>query len=152
MKVQTVLVLVVALVLGGAAVWLIAPLVMSRGSTSGGNASVVTATLDIARGGTIQADMIHLESVPKQWANPKSITRIEEAIGRVVAIPILAGEPVLETKIAGKGAGVGLAAIIPKGMRVYYPDADRRHRRGRVHSARQQGRRALDGEGDRRRD
>ena len=104
-----------------AAVWLIAPLVISRSDpTAGGaNTPVVTATLDIARGGTIQADMIHLELVPKRWANPKAIATIEEAIGRVVTIPILAGEPVLETKIAANGAGVGLAAIIPKGMRAF---------------------------------
>ena len=55
MKVQTVLILVVALALGGAAVWLIAPLVMSRGSAGGENASVVTAAVDIPRGGTIHA-------------------------------------------------------------------------------------------------
>ena len=63
--------------------------------------------------------MIRLESVPKRWANPKAIAKIEEAVGRVVTIPILEGEPVLSSKIAAKGAGVGLAAIIPKGMRAF---------------------------------
>ena len=37
----------------------------------------------------------------------------------MVVIPTLAGEPVLATKITAKGAGVGLAAIIPRGMRAF---------------------------------
>ena len=119
MKVQTVLILVVALALGGAAVWLIAPLVISRGSTGGETVSVVTAAIDIARGGTIQTEMVHVESVPKRWANPKAIGQLADAVGRVATMQILAGEPVLSTKIAAKGAGVGLAAIIPKGMRAF---------------------------------
>ena len=90
-----------------------------RNATGGENAAVVTAAVDIARGGTILADMVRLESVPKRWANPKAISKIEEAVGRVVTIPILEGEPVLASKIAAKGAGVGLAAIIPKGMRAF---------------------------------
>ena len=80
----------------------------------------MTAAVDIPRGGTIiDASMIRIESVPKRWANPKAISKIEDAVGRVVTIPILEGEPVLSSKIAAKGAGVGLAAIIPKGMRAF---------------------------------
>ena len=121
MKLQTVLILVLALVLAGGAVWLIAPLVTSHGGTTadGENVSIVTAAVDISRGGTIQADMVRLESVPKRWANPKAIAQIEDAVGRAVTITILQGEPILSSKIAAKGAGVGLAAIVPKGMRAF---------------------------------
>ena len=120
-KLQTVLILVVALALGGAAVWLIAPAVMSRGATADGeNVTVVTAAVDIARGATIiESGMTRIEAVPKRWANPNAISKLDDAVGRVVMIPILAGEPVLSTKITEKGAGVGLAAIIPKGMRAF---------------------------------
>jgi pilus assembly protein CpaB len=119
-KLQTLLILIVALALGGVAVWMIAPAVMSSlGATNAENVSVVTAATDIARGGTIQTEMIRVDSIPKQWANPKAIARMEDAVGRVATIPILAGEPVLATKIAAKGAGVGLAAIVPKGMRAF---------------------------------
>ncbi len=41
----------------------------------------------------------------------------EDAIGRGVIEPIYAGEPIVESRIAAKGAGAGLAAIIPAGMR-----------------------------------
>jgi pilus assembly protein CpaB len=41
----------------------------------------------------------------------------EDAIGRGVIEPIYMGEPIVESRIAAKGAGAGLAAIIPPGMR-----------------------------------
>ncbi len=118
MKAQTVFILVLALAMGGAAVWLIAPALMAHSQTTDGeNIPVVTAAVDIPRGGTIiDANMIRVESIPKRWANLKAISQMEEAVGRVVTIPILEGEPVLTSKLAAKGAGVGLAAMIPKGM------------------------------------
>jgi pilus assembly protein CpaB len=41
----------------------------------------------------------------------------EDAIGRGVVEPIVEGEPVVESRLAARGAGAGLAAIIPPGMR-----------------------------------
>jgi pilus assembly protein CpaB len=42
----------------------------------------------------------------------------KDILERGVVAPIYKGEPVLETRLAPKGAGGGLAAIIPVGMRV----------------------------------
>ena len=93
--------------------------------------------------------MVRLDSVPKRWANPKAIAKIEEAVGRVVTIPILAGEPVLEHQDRGQRGRSRAGGDHSQGDAcLYHPDADDRHRRGRVYSARQQGRRALDGEGN----
>ena len=41
----------------------------------------------------------------------------EDIVGRGVIYPIFASEPIVETRLALKGAGAGLAALIPKGMR-----------------------------------
>jgi pilus assembly protein CpaB len=41
----------------------------------------------------------------------------EDAIGRGVVQQIVAGEPIIEARIAAKGAGAGLAATIPNGKR-----------------------------------
>jgi pilus assembly protein CpaB len=41
-----------------------------------------------------------------------------EVVDRGVVAPIYKGEPILETRLAPKGAGGGLASIIPVGMRV----------------------------------
>jgi pilus assembly protein CpaB len=44
-------------------------------------------------------------------------TRIDEAAGRVVLYPLPKGEPILERQLAAPGAGAGLTAKIPPGMR-----------------------------------
>jgi len=41
----------------------------------------------------------------------------EDVVGRGVMSAIYEGEPVLESRLAAKGAGAGLAATIPAGMR-----------------------------------
>ncbi len=47
----------------------------------------------------------------------QSIAKLENATGRGVIANIYAGEPVLESRLAQRGAGAGLAATIPSGMR-----------------------------------
>jgi len=41
----------------------------------------------------------------------------EDIVGRGVISPIYDSEPIVETRLAPKGGGAGLAALIPKGMR-----------------------------------
>ncbi|HWB84072.1 MAG TPA: Flp pilus assembly protein CpaB [Bryobacteraceae bacterium] len=51
-------------------------------------------------------------------ATPDGATaNVQEVIGRGVVTPIFAREPVIESRLAAKGAGGGLAAMIPPGMR-----------------------------------
>ncbi|HXM45207.1 MAG TPA: Flp pilus assembly protein CpaB [Bryobacteraceae bacterium] len=45
------------------------------------------------------------------------LQRREDIVGRGVISPIFAGEPIVESRLALKGGGAGLAALIPKGMR-----------------------------------
>jgi len=46
-----------------------------------------------------------------------AIRKKEDIIGRGVTFPILVNEPLVESRLALKGAGAGLAALIPPGMR-----------------------------------
>lgn len=46
-----------------------------------------------------------------------AITKKEDAVGRGVIIAIFEGEPILESRLAPRGAGAGLAANIKPGMR-----------------------------------
>jgi pilus assembly protein CpaB len=46
-----------------------------------------------------------------------AIVKPNDALGRGVAAPIYANEPVTESRLGAKGAGGGLAATIPPGMR-----------------------------------
>jgi pilus assembly protein CpaB len=45
------------------------------------------------------------------------IQKKEDIVGRGVISPILGGEPMVESRLAPKGGGAGLAALIPRGMR-----------------------------------
>ncbi|MGA2739930.1 MAG: Flp pilus assembly protein CpaB [Bryobacteraceae bacterium] len=46
-----------------------------------------------------------------------ALQKKEDIVGRGVVSPIFAGEPIVETRLALKGGGAGLAALIPIGMR-----------------------------------
>jgi pilus assembly protein CpaB len=56
-----------------------------------------------------------------EWAAPAPLiggfTKIEDVAGRVVLYPLPKGEPILERQLAAAGAGAGLTAKIPSGMR-----------------------------------
>jgi len=54
------------------------------------------------------------------WAGSlptNAVVKREDIIGRGVTTTIYAGEPIVENRLAPKGAGGGLAAMIPSGMR-----------------------------------
>lgn len=54
------------------------------------------------------------------WGGPVpmgALLKSEDALGRGVIQPIYENEPILDSRLAAKGAGAGLAAIIPPGMR-----------------------------------
>lgn len=54
------------------------------------------------------------------WYGPQpkgSIPKADAAVGRGVVVSMNEGEPIVETRLAAKGAGAGLAATIPPGMR-----------------------------------
>ncbi|MFN7996692.1 MAG: Flp pilus assembly protein CpaB [Bryobacteraceae bacterium] len=48
---------------------------------------------------------------------PGAIQKKEDILGRGVISTIFSNEPVVESRLAPKGGGAGLAALIPKGMR-----------------------------------
>ncbi len=54
------------------------------------------------------------------WSGPQpkgALLNAADAMGRGVTAAIYEGEPILDTRLAPKGAGAGLAATIPSGMR-----------------------------------
>ena len=80
---------------------------------------VVTAATDLKRGQVLDAAMLQLASYRKQDVPSGALATIEEAVGRTVIIPLAAREPIEALKLANKGAGRGLAALIPNGMRAF---------------------------------
>jgi pilus assembly protein CpaB len=54
------------------------------------------------------------------WSGPlplNAITKKEDVVGRGVVSTVYDGEPILESRLAPKGAGAGLPSMIPPGMR-----------------------------------
>jgi pilus assembly protein CpaB len=117
-RLQTILALVLALVFGGSAAAGVNLYLKSLGRAEKvDTVPVVVAAADVPRGGTLTADVIATRDFPRAIAPAGALSKPEEAIDRVVALPLVGGEPVLEAKLSPKGAGRGLAALVPKGMR-----------------------------------
>src|SRR5512132_2492625 len=77
---------------------------------------IVLATRDIEVGTVLKEEDVKLgewpSSVPAGAAG-----KTQDIVGRGVVTPIFAKEPIIESRLAPKGAGGGLAAMIPPGMR-----------------------------------
>src|SRR5438045_263665 len=77
---------------------------------------VVIATKNLELGSVLKEDDVQLAD----WSGgvPQGAsTRTQDLLGRGVTTTIYAKEPVIDSRLAPKGAGGGLAAMIPPGMR-----------------------------------
>jgi pilus assembly protein CpaB len=80
---------------------------------------VFVAQADIGVGDQVTAQALKLEQWPKDRVPVGAVVRIEDVEGRRARTRLYAGEPILESKLMGKGAsGQGASASIPKGYRV----------------------------------
>ena len=77
---------------------------------------IVLATKDLDLGTILKDEDVKVEDWP--GAVPAGATaRAQDVLGRGVTTAIYAREPIIESRLAPKGAGGGLAAMIPQGMR-----------------------------------
>lgn len=117
MRPQTLIIVALALTFGGIAA--VGVLLFSNNHSSQGaeRATMVLAAADVPRGETLTASSLVVKEFPAGSVLTGVITRIEDAVDRSTRTPLYKGEPLLESKLAEKGAGRGLAALIKKGMR-----------------------------------
>lgn len=111
-------VLIFALVVSAAASFLLYRLVVAQMATNAKVAGprVVVAAHNLDNGAMIKDSDVKVAD----WGGPVpagAFTKTEDVVGRGVIEPIYDGEPVLDNRIAQRGAGAGLAATIPPGMR-----------------------------------
>jgi pilus assembly protein CpaB len=78
---------------------------------------LVVASMPLALGARLDASNLKVIQWPANQQVAGMFTRIEECVNRAVITPLAANEPVLESKLAPKESGAGLAATIPEGMR-----------------------------------
>jgi pilus assembly protein CpaB len=78
---------------------------------------LVVAAHALSVGGVLKAEDLKLTQVPVEEFPSGCFSRTEEVIGRPMASSILAEEPIREGRLAPRGSGLGLAPVIPNGMR-----------------------------------
>ena len=80
---------------------------------------VVVVIVDLPRGASITPEAVKIKEFPRDLVPAGALSKLEDAVNRVIFVPLTKDEPVLESKLAPKGAGRGLSALIPSGMRAY---------------------------------
>lgn len=78
---------------------------------------VVVAARDLPPGVTITTEDLRKRELPGSHIPDDVFLTSEEVVGRVASERVLAGEFIREERLAAPEAGVGLPAIIPRGMR-----------------------------------
>jgi pilus assembly protein CpaB len=111
-------VLVFAFVVAGCASLLLYRLTVNHGNAQA--AAATTKALVAARNLELGAIIKDTDVKDAPWAGAlptNAVLKREDVIGRGVTTTIYDGEPIVENRLAPKGAGGGLAAMIPSGMR-----------------------------------
>jgi pilus assembly protein CpaB len=107
---------------GGSAALGVNKYVANKGSAASPRAdsvAVVVAAQNIPRGASIAPDMIRTRAYPRDVLPPGTLTKVDDVLDRAVFVPLLKDEPVLDGKLAPKGARRGMAALVPDGMRAF---------------------------------
>ena len=111
-------ILVIAFVIAGATAFVVARMLGGIKSAARPvlTTSLVAANTDIKLGSVLTSS--NLTTIQIAGTPPKgAILKPEDAVNRGVVADIYQGEPILESRLAPVGAGGGLAATIPQGMR-----------------------------------
>jgi len=80
-------------------------------------AKVAIAAHDMTLGTILSAEDVKLIDWPEDALPPGYVSTADEIVGRGLISPVRANEVLLETKLAVKDAGGGLAISVPEGMR-----------------------------------
>ena len=119
MSARSLLMVALALILGGSAAVGVNSFMQGATGPKSAVVPVVVAVVDLLRGGSITPEAVTIKQFPRELVPAGALSKLEDAVNRGIFVPLTKDEPVLESKLAPKGAGRGLAALIPKGMRAY---------------------------------
>jgi pilus assembly protein CpaB len=78
---------------------------------------VVVAVEALPLGVSIKPNHVKLAKVPIEMFPKTAFSKVDDVLDRSVISNIMADEPLLEGRLAPRGSGMGLAPIIPSGMR-----------------------------------
>jgi Flp pilus assembly protein CpaB len=91
----------------------------ARARTVGRDVAVVTARRDLALGVTVAPSDVQIVRRPSATVAPDALRDVSEAEGRVVSVPVLAGDPVRAQALAPVDR-TGLDGIVPPGRRAVH--------------------------------
>jgi len=90
----------------------------NRGSGSGGpEKPLIVAARPLPLGSLIDKESVKTVRIPEKWFPKGAFSRPEDVLDRGVISGMEPDEPLLDARLAAKGSGVGLASMIPPGMR-----------------------------------
>lgn len=107
--------LLMALLLGLTAAVYAASWLKQQGAAA--TLQVVVAKRDLQMGTRLLPDMLETIQWPKAAAIKDPLTQMDEAVDRVIHMPVLRGEPLLRSKLAPSGEKGGLSAVLSAGQR-----------------------------------
>jgi pilus assembly protein CpaB len=108
---------IVALILSGGVSYLAYRVLQGRLQPAEVTSKVVVAAKKMDLGYLITKDDIKILEWPKSMPLEGSFNDASLVVDRGTMAPIQINEPILESKLAPKGAGAGLMTLIPEGMR-----------------------------------
>jgi pilus assembly protein CpaB len=79
--------------------------------------TLVVAAEPLSPGASIVAAELKTRGVPENLFPKGGYSRVEDVVGRPVISTIEADEPVVDSRLAARGSGFGVAPMIPPGMR-----------------------------------
>ncbi len=119
MNMKAVIPLSLAVILGLVAAILVHKAIARKsGPTQTSNlVTVVVAKADAPPGKELTKEDLSTSKIPAESAPGQIFSDPTQVVGRVVTTPLVKGETILESLLAPAGAGSGLQALIPPGMR-----------------------------------
>ena len=85
--------------------------------SSAGEKTLIVATVPLSPGATITAEAVKQVRVPDNLFPRGGYSKAEDVVGRPVVSSVQPDEPLVESRLAAKGSGFGVAPMIPPGMR-----------------------------------
>ncbi|MDB5329010.1 MAG: Flp pilus assembly protein CpaB [Phycisphaerales bacterium] len=116
----------IAIVLGGVAAKIAMNQVAKSHASAGVSKTVqvVVAKVNVGPGQELTTEQLALTTLAAPAAPADAFTATGNVVGRVLTIPLLAGQTVLEPSLAPKGTLPGLPSLVPPGMRAITLDVN----------------------------
>ena len=111
------LVLALATVMGLITSYVVYKAVTTSKAQAAQTEEIVVAGFGVELGETLAPQHLKMAAWPKAALPPGALRSMKEAEGRVVKVSLVAGEPVLDSKLAPAGQGGLLPVLIPAGKR-----------------------------------